>query len=155
MSTSRLARLLKEGPDLLSPNQLDVIDDDGHLGCGFIHQSILVQILWNSQPAQRVFAIQVRIIGPSSVGIAEGMLFVNKNMEEYKIQLPMSMVKVNKSITTPLHTPVVVNICQCFPSSNQENQTADTLTKVFHRISSVNIAESYVDSNPRCPSEGV
>ena len=71
----------------LPSNQLDVIDDDGHLGCGFIHPSFLVQLLGNSQPAQRVFAIQVRIIGPSSVGFAKGMLFVNESLEEHKIQL--------------------------------------------------------------------
>jgi hypothetical protein len=44
------------------------------------------------------------------------------------------MVKANKSTTMPLHTPVVLNICQCFPSINQENQTADPLTKIFHQI---------------------
>ena len=56
MSTSRLAHLLKEGPDLLSPNQLDVIDDDGCLGCGFIHPSFLVQLLGNSTPTKLFLA---------------------------------------------------------------------------------------------------
>jgi hypothetical protein len=104
----------------LPPNKFDVIEDDGHLGCGFIHPAHLVQLLGNSQPAQRVFAIQVRIIGPSSVGIAKGMLFVKEDIAEDKIQLPTSMIKVNKSRTEPLHTHVVLNIRQCFPSSNQE-----------------------------------
>ena len=44
------------------PDNFDVIDDNGHLGCGFIHPAYLVQLLGSSQPAQRVFAIQVRII---------------------------------------------------------------------------------------------
>jgi hypothetical protein len=76
-----------------------------------------------------MFAIQVRKIGPSSVGIANGMLFVNKNMN--KINFPASMVEVNKSITTPLHAPVFLNMGQRFPSGNQENQTADALTKAL------------------------
>jgi hypothetical protein len=101
-------------------DNFDVIDDNGHLGCGFIHPAYLVQLLGSSQPAQRVFAIQVRIIGPSSVGVAKGMLFVKEDIEEYKIQVPASMVKVNRSKTTPLHTYVALNIRQCFPSSNQQ-----------------------------------
>ena len=104
----------------IPPDNFDVIDDNGHLGCGFIHPAYLVQLLGSSQPAQRVFAIQVRIIGPSSVGIAKGMLFVKEDIEEYKIQVPASMVKVTKSKTTPLHTYVAFNIRQCFPSSNQQ-----------------------------------
>ena len=53
---------------LLPPNQLDVIDNDSHLGCSFVHPSSLVRIFEDSQSAQSVFAIQVRIIGPPSVG---------------------------------------------------------------------------------------
>jgi len=48
------------------------------------------------------------------------MLFVKEDIEEYKIQVPASMVKVNRSKTTPLHTYVALNIRQCFPSSNQQ-----------------------------------
>ena len=102
---------------VLPPNQLDVISDVGHLGCGFLHPAFLVQLHGNSQPAQMGFAIQVRKIEPSLVGIAENMLVATENMEEHNIQPPTSMVKDNKSITKPLHTPVVRNICQCFPSS--------------------------------------
>ena len=101
-------------------DNFDVIDDNGHLGCGFIHPSNLVELLGSSQPAQRVIAIQVRIIGPSKVGVAKGMLFVKEDIEEYQIQVPASMVKVNRSKTTPLHTYVALNIRQCFPSSNQQ-----------------------------------
>ena len=104
----------------IPPNHFEVIEDNGHLGCGFIHPAYLKQLLGNSVPAQRVFAIQVRIIGPSSVGIAKGMLFVKEDLKEYTIQLPTSMVKVKKSTTEPYHTHVVLNIVQCFPSSNQE-----------------------------------
>ena len=62
----------------LPPNQLDVIADNVHLGCGFIHLSFLVQLIGNSQLAHRGFAIQVRIIGPSSFDIAEDMLIAKR-----------------------------------------------------------------------------
>lgn len=104
----------------ISSDNFDVIDDNGHLGCGFIHPLYLVELLGSSQPAQRVIAIQVRIIGPSKLGVAKGMLFVKEDIEEYKIQVPASMVKVNRSKTTPLHTYVALNILQCFPSSSQQ-----------------------------------
>jgi len=55
-----------------------------------------------------VFAIQVRIIGPTSVNITEGMLLAKEKMEDCKFQLPTSMVKINKSTTKPFHTPVVL-----------------------------------------------
>ena len=93
----------------LPPNQFDVIDDNGCLGCGLIHPAVLAQLLGNSQLAQRVFAIQVRKIGPSSVNIAEGMLFVQEDMKERKIQLPTSM-----TFTRGI-----------------KDQTADTLTKAL------------------------
>ncbi len=101
-------------------DNFDVIDNNGHLGCGFIHLAYLLQLLGSSQPAQRAFAIQVRIIEPSSVGIAKGMLFVKEDIKEYKIQVSASMVKVNKSKATPLHNYVALNRLQCFPSSNQQ-----------------------------------
>jgi hypothetical protein len=40
-------------------------------------------------------------------------------MEEYKIQLPEAIAKVNKSITTLLHAPVVLDIGQCVQANNQ------------------------------------
>jgi hypothetical protein len=42
----------------------------------------------------------------------------NQTMGEYKIQLPTTMVKVNKSITAFSHTPVLLHVGRCFPSNN-------------------------------------
>ena len=42
----------------LPHNQLDVIDDNDHLGCGFINQASFLKVLDISQTAQSVFAIQ-------------------------------------------------------------------------------------------------
>ena len=102
-----------------------------------------------------MFAIQVKKIEPSSVCIAKSMLFVSKDMDKYTFQLPTSMVKVDKIITTPVHAQVVLNIFQGFPSSNPEDHATDTWTKVFPPNLLAIIVVSYVDSNPRCPSEGV
>lgn len=109
----------------VSKDSVEIIEENGHLGCGFIPKSLLVEVIGNSKVVKkisdvndRVFAIQVRAIGPSSVGIAKGMLFVKDGIE--KIQLPASMIKVAPSKTKPLHDDVVLNITGCFPSmSNQ------------------------------------
>ena len=66
---------------VLPPNQLDVISDVGHLGCGFIHPTFLVQLLGNSQLAQMGFALLFRKIEPSLVGIAKEILVATENME--------------------------------------------------------------------------
>ena len=131
LSSLPKTRSFKECPDLLPQDQLDVIDDNDHLGCGFIHPAFFLKLLGNSQTAQGVFAIQFKKIEPSSVGIAENLLFVREDMDEYKIQLPTSMAKVDESITIPLRAHAVLVIRQCFPSSNQERETADTLTKAL------------------------
>ena len=57
----------------LDENQVEVIEDNGHLGCGFVPPELLVSLLGNSVPAERVFAIQVRLVGP--FGIAKGLWY--------------------------------------------------------------------------------
>ena len=94
---------------------------------------IFLKLLGNSQPAQSVFAIQVKRIKPSSVDIDKILLFAREDMKEYKIQLPTSMERVDKSITTPLHDHVVFVTGKCFSSSDHEQETADTLTKRSRR----------------------
>jgi hypothetical protein len=54
-------------------DQLDVIVNKGHLGCGFIDQAFLLKLLGYSQPAQSAFEIQVKRFKPSSVGIAKNL----------------------------------------------------------------------------------
>jgi hypothetical protein len=81
--------------------------------------SFLDRIFGVSHSAQSVFAIQVRIIGPLSAGVTNSVLFTNKTMEEYEIQLPEAIAKVNKSIKTLLHNPIVLEIGQCLQANNQ------------------------------------
>ncbi|KAL7545469.1 hypothetical protein ACHAWF_008824 [Thalassiosira exigua] len=102
----------------LPQEKFELIEDDQHLGCGFISKDFLVELLGKSVPAQRAFAIQVRIIGPSEIGIAKGVLFLKKGID--RIQIPSSMVKVEKSKIKPLHNDVVLNINRIYPSDSHE-----------------------------------
>ena len=77
-------------------DQLDVIVNRRHLGCGFIDQAFFLFLLGYSTPAQGVFAIQVKISNPSSVDIAKIQLFAGEDIEEYKIQIPTSMTLQKK-----------------------------------------------------------
>ena len=43
---------LRKVQNFLPPNKFDIIDDNGHLGCGYIHPSFLFQLLENPQSAQ-------------------------------------------------------------------------------------------------------
>ncbi len=40
-------------------------------------------------------------------------------MEEYKIQLPEAIAKVNKNMKMLLHAPVMLDIGQCIQADNQ------------------------------------
>eukprot|EP00581_Thalassiosira_minuscula_P019424 CAMPEP_0183716690 /NCGR_PEP_ID=MMETSP0737-20130205/10498_1 /TAXON_ID=385413 /ORGANISM="Thalassiosira miniscula, Strain CCMP1093" /LENGTH=1455 /DNA_ID=CAMNT_0025945985 /DNA_START=64 /DNA_END=4431 /DNA_ORIENTATION=- len=105
----------------LHKNRVEIIEENGHMGCGFIPRSLLLEILGKtndidskaSAGAKRVFAIQVRIIGPSTIGVAKGMLVAKDGINA--IQVPSSMIKVEKSKTDPMHDDVVLNVHKCFP----------------------------------------
>lgn len=56
----------------LDAKHFEIIDDNGHLGCGYIHPEFLCQLLGGSKPAQRVMTAQVRGFGPSSIGVVKG-----------------------------------------------------------------------------------
>lgn len=104
----------------LETDMFEIIDDNGHLGCGFVPIDFLHEdILGNSAGACRAMAIQVRIVSPSMIGVAKGMLFAKKGID--KIQIPTSMIKVGKSTRNKvLHTDVVLIVKQIFPSKNND-----------------------------------
>ncbi len=52
----------------------EVIPENGHLGCGYIQRNFLIELLNKSVAAQNVFAIQVRFVGPATLGIGKGMV---------------------------------------------------------------------------------
>ena len=93
-------------------DQLDVIVNKGHLGCGFIDQAFLLRLLGYSTPAQGVFAIQVKISKPSSVGIAKNPLFAREDIEEYKIQIPTSMTLLQNA-PSDIVSPCVTSNPRC------------------------------------------
>ncbi|KAL7550145.1 hypothetical protein ACHAWF_013386 [Thalassiosira exigua] len=103
----------------MDDDEFEVVDDDGHMGCGFIPKQRLVELLKCTVPAQRAFAIQVRIVSPTNVGVAKGMLFVKDGID--RIQIPKSMVKVLKSSSKkPLHEHVALTTKQVFPYEQHE-----------------------------------
>jgi hypothetical protein len=60
-------------------------------------------------------------------------------MGEYKIKLPATMVKVNKSITALSHAPVVLDIGRCFPSNNQPS--SQTLLREMNKPPSLRLVQ--------------
>ncbi len=103
----------------LPKKDVKVIEDDGHLGCGFIDPKYLSD-LTGKLPTD-VFAVQVRIFGPSSIGIAKGMLVIKEGLAGHKVQIPKSMIKVEKSkANEPAHTNVALSIIRVFPSEKNK-----------------------------------
>lgn len=102
----------------LPKHQFKVIDENGHLGCGFIDRDYLFDLLGKTTEAKDVFAVQVRIFGSSSSGPGKGMLFVKERLEGHKVEIPTSMIKAEKSKDKePFHKDEVVMIfIHCFPS---------------------------------------
>ena len=67
----------------LETDIFEIIQDNGHLSCGFIPLNLLREdILAGSTRARRSFAIQVRIVSPSKIGVAKGMLFAKEGIDK-------------------------------------------------------------------------
>jgi len=78
----------------LNFSQFEMIKEEGHVGCGYIPEDMLEELLRTFKSksiAENALGLQVRIVGPK-LGILKGMLFRKKNIT--KIQLPPSMLKV-------------------------------------------------------------
>ena len=78
----------------LKSSDFERIQENGHVGSGFIPDMILENLLGNKARAKRTLAIQVRIFGPK-LGVLKGMLFRKQGIS--KIQWPESMQKVGPS----------------------------------------------------------
>eukprot|EP00923_Selenidium_pygospionis_P044310 GHVN01076579.1.p1 GENE.GHVN01076579.1~~GHVN01076579.1.p1 ORF type:complete len:510 (-),score=50.18 GHVN01076579.1:1119-2597(-) len=73
------------------------IEEEGHVGCGFICEDLLRTLLGGENVfAQRAICIQVRIYAPT-LGIYKGMLMRKKIEAGPKVLLPTSMKKVPAS----------------------------------------------------------
>jgi len=72
------------------------IEEEGHVGCGFICEDLLVDILGNNAVAKRAICIQVRGFVPMK-GVYKGMLLKKRMKHGPKILLPESMKKIPAS----------------------------------------------------------
>ena len=72
------------------------IEENGHVGCGFICEELLFHIMGENATAKRTICIQVRIFIPM-MGIFKGMLMKKKIPSGSRILLPSSMKKVEAS----------------------------------------------------------
>lgn len=97
-STARAST--RQGPshlifDDLTASDFELIDEDGHEGCGFIPREYIERFLGSHAVGKRTMALQVRMVAPR-IGIAKGMLVEKTGIT--KIQLPQSMLKVGPSV---------------------------------------------------------
>ena len=72
------------------------IEEKGHVGCGFICEDLLVEILGMNAIAEKAICIQVRIFIPMK-GVYKGMLMKKQITNGPKILLPDSMQKIPAS----------------------------------------------------------
>ena len=90
----------KTGEYGIIPLELSIfreIEEDGHVGCGFICEDLLFDIMGGKGAlAKRTICIQVRIYIPT-MGIYKGMLMKKKMSSGSEILLPLSMKKVDAS----------------------------------------------------------
>ena len=91
--------------DSLDAENIQMIDEPGIDGCGFISEVLLERLLEEMRMGpivrKRVTAIQVRIVAPRK-GFFKGMLMRKRSLTGEVIQLPQSMLKVPPS---PLPNP--------------------------------------------------
>lgn len=67
----------------LPADLFEIIEDNGHLGCGYIPIDLLQEeILGNNADACRANAIQVRIVAPTLFGVAKGVLAAKPNIKK-------------------------------------------------------------------------
>lgn len=95
------------------------IEENGHVGCGFICKHLLEDMLGGNADAKRTVCIQVRAFVPMK-GIYKGMLMKKVITEGPKILFPSSMKKVESSTVKDPSTKGCLLICQAGldPSKN-------------------------------------
>lgn len=88
------------------------IPDKGHVGCGFICEKFLTEILGPTRAATQATSVQVRLVIPS-MGIYKGML-MRKKMDTNgpRVLLPSSMKKVPASKHPDRSMNAYLSICQ-------------------------------------------
>jgi len=100
----------------ISANDLNMIEDVGTVGCGFIQEKYLEEILGNNAGAKRALGIQIRIFVPTK-GVFKGMLMRKRNIGE-PIQLNISLRKIAPSRSDGASNDGYIVIKRVFPSSD-------------------------------------
>ena len=93
-----------------------MIEDVGTVGCGFIQDKYLEDLLGNNAQAKRALGIQIRIFVPTK-GVFKGMLMRKRNIGE-PIQLNISLRKVAPSRSDDASNDGYIVIKNVFPSSD-------------------------------------
>ena len=98
------------------------IAEMGHVGCGFICEDLLKELLGNDSLARKAICIQCRLFIPRK-GVYKGMLMKKKIESGAKILLPESMKKIPASTESDVSDKgcLLVNLAGVDPSSNNEN----------------------------------
>lgn len=95
----------------LSRKDFKIIKDEGHLGCGFIPNTVLEAI--GCKPN---VCIQVRVVSPQ-LGIFKGVLCPKRDSTTQQIELPRSMQKVRPSKLRPRGNFVCLIVKTTFPTT--------------------------------------
>jgi len=95
---------------------VELIEDSGGDGCGFVPRGYIEKLLGNREVGKRTFGLQVRIFVPT-LGIFKGMLMEKDGISE--IQLPTStMQKVDRSIYDEASPEGTLLVKGAFPSQH-------------------------------------
>jgi len=101
----------------IAASDLNMIDDIGTVGCGFISEQYLEELLGNNAEAKRALGIQVRIFVPTR-GIFKGMLMRKRNVVGEPIELNDSLRKVAPSRKDDASDNGTIVIKRIFPSTD-------------------------------------
>ena len=80
----------------ISKTEFKDIEEEGHVGCGFICNEMLEELMRSRDAARKIICLQVRIYIPT-MGIYKGMLMRKKIDSGPRILMPSSMKKVEAS----------------------------------------------------------
>lgn len=107
------------------------ISEEGHVGCGFICEDMLVDLLGGSRYkiARKTTCIQVRAFIPS-MGIYKGMLTKKKIVGGPKVLLPASMKKVEASLDKERNENGCLLVCQGGVDPSKTNSYVERLPDV-------------------------
>jgi hypothetical protein len=135
----------------ITANDVTLIDDVGTVGCGFISEDFLEDILGNNAEAKRALGIQVRIFVPT-MGVFKGMLMRKTNI--VGIQVNLSLRKIGPSRHEEASDDGCIVIKRTFPSSDNfkigRKFNLNTLSKGLKPISELDGFKTNLKEGKSC-----